>query len=189
MAKRVDLVGKNPYHLPKIISSHQGRAASSPLRDFLPGRRKLPRIFVIFLFSHFLLAAGASIAAAQPKFCTDQVFAPLSQGVAALRAGNDEAARTEFEKVIQIDRFNPYALNNLAVLAEKQGRLKEAMSYLLDAETYAAEYLHKTEEICEGGGLCLAVVPACEKGQRSSIAAIIHSNINLLRAKIGKAPN
>ncbi len=67
-----------------------------------------------------------------------QVFAPLSQGVAALRAGNDEAARTEFEKVIQIDRFNPYALNNLAVLAEKQGQLKEAMSYLLDAETYAA---------------------------------------------------
>ena len=91
------------------------------------------------------------------------------------------------KKYIKIDRFNPYALNNLAVLAEKQGKLKEAMAYLLDAETYAAEYLHKTEEICEGGGLCLAVCPSSQKSQASSIASIIHSNINLLRSKIGKA--
>jgi tetratricopeptide (TPR) repeat protein len=183
MAERIDSVRKNP-HLP-----YKGQAAGSPLRDLLPGWRKLPRILVIFLFSHFLLLTGVSLAAAQPRFCTEATLAPLSQGVAALRAGNDEAARTEFEKVIKIDRFNPYALNNLAVLAEKQGQLKEAMSYLLDAETYAAEYLDKTEEICESGGLCLAVVPSGEKGQRSSIAAIIHSNINLLRANIGKTPN
>jgi hypothetical protein len=74
-------------------------------------------------------------------------------------------------------------------LAEKQGKLKEAMAYLLDAETYAAEYLHKTGELCEAGGLCLAVVPATEKSQVSSIASLIHSNINLLRGKIGEAKN
>ena len=106
-----------------------------------------------------------------------------------MRAGNDDLARLEFEKVIKIDPYNPYALNNLAVLAEKQGKLKEAMAYLLDAETYAAEYLHKTEEICEAGGLCLAVAPATDKSQTSSIASVIHSNINLLREKIGKAKN
>jgi tetratricopeptide (TPR) repeat protein len=125
---------------------------------------------------------------AQPQHCTGAVFLPLSQGYEALRAGQDDQAWAEFEKVIKIDPYNPYALNNLAVLAEKQGKLKEAMAFLLDAETYAAEYLHKVDEICEGRGLCLAMVPSQQKGQTSSIASLIHGNINLLRTKIGKAP-
>jgi tetratricopeptide (TPR) repeat protein len=124
--------------------------------------------------------------AAQPHLCTDEVFAPLSLGYEALRAGKDDAARLEFEKVINIDRYNPFALNNLAVLAERQGKLKEAMAYLLEAETYAAEYKHKPDEVCDLGGLCLAVVPATNKSNTSSIASLIHSNINLLRIKIGK---
>jgi tetratricopeptide (TPR) repeat protein len=192
MAERVDLVGDNRYLLPNRRPSDKGRVSGSPPRDLPLERRKLPQFTVFFfplLFWLVLLLYHASLAVAQPAACTNEVFAPLAQGVAALRAGNDTAARAEFEKVIKIDRFNPYALNNLAVLAEKQGRWKEAMSYLLDAETYAAEYRHKTEEVCEGGGLCLAVVPSCQKGQNSSIAAIIHSNINLLRTEIGKAPN
>jgi tetratricopeptide (TPR) repeat protein len=146
------------------------------------------KLFVImFIFWSFFLSGGVWVAGAQPKFCTEEAFVPLAQGFAALRAGKDDLARSEFEKVIKIDRFNSYALNNLAVLAEKQGKLKEAMSYLLEAETYAAEYLHKTEEICEGGGLCLAVCPSSQMSQASSIASIIHSNINLLRSKTGKA--
>ena len=74
----------------------------------------------------------------------------------------------EFEKVITVDRYNPFALNNLAVLAERQGKLKEAMAYLLDAETYAAEYLHKPDEICEGGGLCLAVACHPKKSRQAA---------------------
>jgi tetratricopeptide (TPR) repeat protein len=127
-----------------------------------------------------------SLTVAQPHLCTDEVFAPLSRGYEALRAGKEDQARMEFEKVIKIDRYNPYALNNLAVLAEKKGKIKEAMAYLLDAETYAAEYLHKADEICEGGGLCLAVVPSTQKSQTSNIVSLVHSNINLLRTKIGK---
>lgn len=125
-------------------------------------------------------------AAAQPHLCTDEVFPPLAAGYAALRAGEEDKARAEFEKVLSIDAFNPYALNNLAVLTERQGKLKEAMAYLLTAETYAASYCHKLEEICEGGGLCLAVLPSNEKSPNSSIVAIIHSNIQLLRQKISK---
>ena len=118
------------------------------------------RQFLFLVILSFLILGGADVVRAQPKFCTDEIFVPLTRGFEALRAGNDDLARLEFEKVIKIDPYNPYALNNLAVLAEKQEKLKEAMAYLLDAETYAAEYLHKTEEICEAGGLCLAVVPA-----------------------------
>ena len=147
------------------------------------------RQLLILVIWSLLIFSGAGAVKAQPKFCTEEVFAPLTRGFEALRAGNDDLARLEFEKVIKIDPFNPYALNNLGVLAEKQGKLKEAMAYLLDAETYAAEYLHKTEEICEAGGLCLAVAPVPDKSQASSIASVIHSNINLLRVKIGKAQN
>jgi Tfp pilus assembly protein PilF len=147
------------------------------------------RQFLILVIWSFLILSVAGVVEAQPKFCSDEVFPLLTRGFEALRAGNDDLARSEFEKVIKIDPFNPYALNNLGVLAEKQGQLKEAMAYLLDAETYAAEYLHKTEELCEAGGLCLAVAPATEKSQVSSIASLIHSNINLLRVKIGKANN
>lgn len=126
-------------------------------------------------------------AAAQPHLCTDEVFPPLAAGYAALRAGQNEQAQREFEKVLGIDGFNPFALNNLAVLAEQQGRLKEAMEYLLRAETYAAAYCHQLEEICDVGGLCLAVAPGRGTSAGSSIAAIIHSNINLLKSKIGKS--
>lgn len=149
-------------------------------------RRLLRLLISAFVVWSLMCPVNSTPATAQPQLCTDEVLVPLSEGYAALRAGKDEQAGAEFEKVLKIDRYNPYALNNLAVLAEKKGKSKEAMAYLLDAETYAAEYLHKTDEICEGGGLCLAMVPSTQKGQTSSIAPLIHSNINLLRTKIGK---
>lgn len=127
--------------------------------------------------------------AAQPQLFSEDAFTPLSLGYEALKAGNLELAQQEFEKVLKIDRYNPYALNNLAVICEKQGRLKEAMAYLLEAETYAAEYHQKIEEICEIGGLCLAIKPTTARGGSSSIAPLIHGNINLLRIKIGKNKN
>jgi tetratricopeptide (TPR) repeat protein len=149
-------------------------------------RRPLKLVAMIVVGWSLLILGGGSWVGAQPHLCTDDVFAPLAKGYEALKTGNDELARLEFEKVIAVDRYNPFALNNLAVLAERQGKLKEAMAYLLDAETYAAEYLHKADEICEGGGLCLAAQPAAQKSQASSIASIIRSNINLLKNKIGK---
>ncbi len=126
---------------------------------------------------------------AQPQLFHEDAVTPLNRGYDALKAGDLELAQQEFEKVIKIDRYNPYALNNLAVIAEKQGKLKEAMAYLLEAETYAAEYTNKPEEICEVGGLCLAVKPTGERGGASSIAPLIHGNINLLRIKMGKTKN
>jgi tetratricopeptide (TPR) repeat protein len=152
-------------------------------------RRPLKLIAMIVIGWSLLIPGRTNWVSAQPHLCTDDVFAPLAQGYEALRAGNDEKARLEFEKVIAVDPYNPFALNNLAVLAERQGKLKEAMAYLLDAEIYAAEYLHQADEICEGGGLCLAARPTAQKSQTSSIASIIRSNIDLLRTKMSKASN
>jgi len=150
---------------------------------------RMHRVFLAVAVSAGMLAGLALTlpATAQPHLCTDEVFPPLAAGYMALQAGEDDKAREEFEKVLSFDAFNPYALNNLAVLAERQGKLKEAMAYLLTAETYAGSYCHRLAEICEGNGLCLAVLPSSDKGPNSSIAAIIHSNILLLKNKISKS--
>jgi len=134
-----------------------------------------------------MIFVGISPTAAQPHLYSDDLSAPLLRGFEALRTGNHEAARQEFERVIAIDPHNSYALNNLGVLEERKGNLREAMAYLLAAETYAAEYTHKLDEICGAGGMCLAVAPSSQKSAKSNITSIIHSNINLLRVKISKA--
>ncbi|MGQ9922249.1 MAG: tetratricopeptide repeat protein [Desulfobacca sp.] len=150
-------------------------------------RRSLALLAIFSLLWTLRGLFGAYPAATQPHLCTDDLLPPLAAGYAALRAGDAEKARGKFEEVLAVDGFNPYALNNLAVLAERQGKLKEAMAYLLTAETYAAGYCHRLEEICEGGGLCLAVLPSADKGPNSSIVAIIHNNIELLRNKISRS--
>jgi hypothetical protein len=103
-----------------------------------------------------------------------------------MKSGKTDAARAQLVQVIQADRYNPYALNNMAVISEQQGRLKEALAYLLDAETHAADYMEKPEELCHVGGLCVALKPSRVQGSRSSIAALIHGNINLLKIKIAE---
>jgi Tfp pilus assembly protein PilF len=123
---------------------------------------------------------------AQPRPMTDDIFTPLSQGYDFMKAGKADLAKMEFEKVVKLDRYNPFALNNLAVLSERQGNLKEAMAYLLDAETHAEEYLEKPDELCDIGGICMAIKPSKMKGGKSSIAPLVHGNINLLKIKIGK---
>jgi tetratricopeptide (TPR) repeat protein len=103
-----------------------------------------------------------------------------------MKSGKIGAARVQLEQVIQADPFNAYALNNLAVVSEQQGRLKEALAYLLDAETHAAEYTEKPEELCQVGGVCMALKPSQAQGSRSSIAALVHGNLNLLKIKIAQ---
>jgi len=49
----------------------------------------------------------------------DDVFTPISQGYDLIRDGKYEAARNEFGKAVKADRFNPFALNNMAVLEER----------------------------------------------------------------------
>lgn len=174
-------IGSSPAATPGAAGGHQRRGT----KVFRLAMNSATALVVLTVMLGLL---GAAPLGAQPHLCTEAVFEPLAKGYQALRAGNDDLARVEFDKVLQIDAYNPYALNNLAVLAERQGKLKEAMAYLLRAETYAAEYLHKPGELCEGGGLCVALAPSAEKGQASSIAAVVRSNIHLLRLKIGQAP-
>ncbi|MFA5111298.1 MAG: hypothetical protein WC443_07840 [Desulfobaccales bacterium] len=124
---------------------------------------------------------------AQPKggaLMTMDAFTPIAQGYDFVREGKYEAAKNEFAKAVKADRYNPFALNNMAVLEEREGKLNDALANLKDATTYADQYLDKVVQTCFAGGGCLAVKPLREKGEKSSIAPIVAENIKKLEAKI-----
>ncbi len=131
---------------------------------------------------------------AQPKggaLMAMDAFTPIAQGYDFVREGKYEAAKNQFAKAVKADRYNPFALNNMAVLEEREGKLNDALANLKDATTYADKYFDKVTQTCFAGGGCLAVKPLREKGAKSSIAPIIQENIQKLQAKIkatGTAP-
>jgi serine/threonine protein kinase/tetratricopeptide (TPR) repeat protein len=110
-------------------------------------------------------------------------FTPIVQGYDFIRQGEYETARNLFVLAVQRDRNNPFALNNLAVLKERQGKLNDALGTLKTASINADKYLDKVTQTCFAGGGSLAVKPMRDKGDRSSIAAIIRENIKKLETK------
>jgi Flp pilus assembly protein TadD len=138
-------------------------------------------VLIFILWRHLSAPAWA-----QPRLLSEDAYTPLSLSYQYMKSGKTDAARVQLEQVIRADRYNPYALNNLAVISEQQGRLKEALAYLLDAETSAADYTEEPEELCQVGGLCTALKPKRAQGSRSSIAALIRDNINFLKIKIAQ---
>jgi len=120
----------------------------------------------------------------------DDVFTPISKGYDFIRAGNYAAARGQFEIAVHVDKFNPFALNNLAVLDEREGKLNDALAQLKDALKYSDEYKDKISQTCFVGGGCMAVKPVHGFGvtetaaEKSSITPVIQENIQKLEAKI-----
>jgi Flp pilus assembly protein TadD len=143
-----------------------------------------------------LLAAGllfASVALAQERtgpraLMQEDVLTPIAKGYDLLRDGKYGAAEYQFKDALSRDRYNPFALNNLAVLQEKNGKLKDALAYLTDAKAHAPEYLNQMEQTCFVGGLCNAVKPLRKLGKTSVIAPIVDENYTKLQAKIAKNP-
>jgi hypothetical protein len=133
----------------------------------------------------FLLVASPVLA--QPKgggIMEEDVFTPIAKGYDLVRDGKYDAAKYEFETAVKRDRYNPFALNNLAVLEERAGHNNEAMAFLKDATTHAAEYKDKVVQTCFVGGGCLAVKPVRAAADKSEIAPIIQENISKLQAKM-----
>jgi len=111
-------------------------------------------------------------------------FTPIAQGYDFVREGKYAAAKNEFAKAVKAYLHNSFALNNMAVLEEREGKLNDALATLKDATTFADQYFDKVSQTCFAGGGCLAVKPLREKGTASSIAPIIQENIQKLEAKI-----
>ena len=145
------------------------------------------RKFVILTVVAALCLFMAMPVLAQPKggaLMEMDVFTPIAQGYDFVREGKYEAAKNEFAKAVKADRYNPFALNNLAVLEEREGKLNDALANLKDATTHAAEYKDKVVQTCFVGGGCLAIKPVRGAADKSEIAPIIQENIKKLEAKM-----
>jgi len=125
-------------------------------------------------------------APAQPRPMAEDVFTPLAQGYDFLQAGNYQAAQEAFETALKRDRYNPFALNNLAALKERQGRQQEALALLVDAQLNAKDYLDKVQQTCFVGGLCAGVKPVKGMGATSTIAEVVAGNLKRLQDKMAK---
>jgi tetratricopeptide (TPR) repeat protein len=145
------------------------------------------RTCVILLMVAALFLLVSSPVLAQPKsggIMEADVLTPIAKGYDLIRDGKYEAAKFEFESAVKKDRYNPFALNNLAVLDERDGKLNDALAHLKDATTHAAEYKNKVSQTCFVGGGCLAVRPLAGAAEKSEIAPIIQDNIKKLEAKM-----
>jgi hypothetical protein len=134
-----------------------------------------------------LCLAFAMPVLAQPKggaLMKMDVFTPIAKGYDFIRDGKYEAAKFQFATAVKRDPGNPFALNNMAVLQEREGKLNDALANLMDATTHAEAYKDKVSQTCFVGGGCLAVKPLRQAGSTSSIAPIVQQNIAKLKAKI-----
>lgn len=152
------------------------------------------RKYLVFTVVAALCLLMATPVLAQPKggaLMSEDAFTPIAAGYDFIRQGKYEAARDQFAKAVKADPGNSFALNNLAVLDEREGKLNDALAHLKDATIHADAYLDKVTQTCFAGGGCLAVKPLREAGEKSSIAPIVQENIAKLEAKIqatGTAP-
>lgn len=146
--------------------------------------RKLVGLMVVAL----LVMGLAVTVQAQPRPMAEDVFTPLAKGYDMLREGKYEAAEFQFKTALSRDTRNPFALNNLAAIEEKKGKLKDAVAYLEGATMYAKDYLDKVEQTCFVGGLCNAVKPVQILGTESAIAPIVAENLKKLKEKVAATP-
>jgi tetratricopeptide (TPR) repeat protein len=149
--------------------------------------RHLNKLALAAFFGLHLLFLS-DLALAQPRPMAEDVFTPIAQGYDLMREGKYQAAQYEFETALKRDRYNPFALNNLAALKEQQGHLQEALAFLVDAQANAKDYHDKVEQTCFTGGLCAGVKPVKAVGPTSTIAGIIDENLKRLQDKMAKSP-
>ncbi len=145
-----------------------------------------------FMLTAMILAL--SLACAIPVFAQQggtvrglmpvDVYTPINKGYAFVQQGNYAAAKDQFAIATKLDELNPFALNNLAVLDERDGRLNDALAHLKDATIHAAEYRDKVSQTCFVAGSCMAVKPLRKAATTSEILPIIQDNITKLEAKI-----
>lgn len=143
-------------------------------------------VLALSVLAMFLVVTSSALA--QPRIMPEDVFTPLTKGYDLMREGKYEAAEFEFKSALSKDRYNPFALNNLAAIKAQQGKLKDALAYLTDAQTYAKDYLQKYQQVCFTEGLCTGVKPVKEVGNESAIAKVIGENMAKLKAKIAATP-
>ncbi|MEW6388053.1 MAG: hypothetical protein AB1491_11105 [Thermodesulfobacteriota bacterium] len=144
---------------------------------------------VLAIMAAFCLSLSVTPVIAQPQPMAEDIYTPLNRGYDFMAAGQYDLAKKEFEKVIKADRYNPYANNNLAAIAEREGQPQVALGYLKAAMEKVTQYPYKVgKQVCFTGGLCTAVKPERDAASKTgeSIAAVIGDNIKKMSQKAKK---
>ena len=144
---------------------------------------------ILAVVAAMCLFASVSAVVAQPQPMAEDTFTPLNRGYDFMAAGQYDLAKKEFETVIKTDRYNPYANNNLAAIAERENQPQVALGYLKTAMEKVAQYPYRVaKQVCFTGGLCTAVKPEKDAAGKTgeSIAAVIGDNIKKLSEKAKK---
>ena len=141
-----------------------------------------------------MIAAGEGKTQAQPPqaqpskppLMKQEAFTALVKGYDLFRERKYKAAEEQFQKALKADPHNPFALNNLAALSERQGKPKEAMGLLLPALYYAPLYNDKLEQVVFPGGLTAAAKPLREREEApdNTIGQVVNQNRIELGSKI-----
>jgi tetratricopeptide (TPR) repeat protein len=139
-----------------------------------------------------LLLASFSPALAQPRPMDVDILTPLNRGYDLMAEGKYDLAKLEFEKVIKADQYNPIANNNLAAIAEREGKPQVAMGYLKTAMEKVGQYPYRVkDQVCFAGGLCTAIRPVYDPEPQhgptgQSVAAVLGDNLKKLSEKKAK---
>ena len=152
-------------------------------------RRNFMVLSILAVMAAMCLSVSVSSVLAQPQPMAEDVYTPLNRGYDFMAAGQYDLAKKEFEKVIQNDRYNPYANNNLADIAEREGQPQVALGYLKTGMEKVAQYPYRTaKQVCFAGGLCTAVKPEKDATAKTgeSIAAVLGDNLKKLSEKAKK---
>ena len=127
---------------------------------------KWTTVLALTILALFLVSTVSVFA--QPRIMKEDVFTPLDQGFDFMRNGKYDAAENQFKIALSRDRFNPFALNNLAAIRSQEGKLKDAMAFLTDAGKYANDYKYKVSQVCFTAGLCTGVKPVKDMAANSA---------------------
>jgi tetratricopeptide (TPR) repeat protein len=119
----------------------------------------------------------------------EDVYTPIAKGYELIRDGKYEAAKKEFDNALKLDPNNPFALNNLAVIEEREGNHNKALAILKDALVQATDYKDQIAQPCLASGSIIAVRPMRGVAKKSQIVSIIGENLKKIKANIEYGPH
>jgi len=101
----------------------------------------------------------------------------LNTGYDLLEQGKFAQAQTVFEEVLRQDPGHPLALNNLAAILVKQGKLDQALASLKRAVPRAAGFKVSLNRVCNVDGVCAARRLGEEQFGTEDLEGVVKSNI------------
>jgi Flp pilus assembly protein TadD len=144
--------------------------------------KKLSSLLSILVWVVVLSLPGSALA---QRAAINQM---LNTGYDLLEQGQTSQAQKIFAAALQQDPGNPLALNNLAAVMVKEGKLKQALAYLNQALPRAKGYTVALNRVCSVEGVCAAVKAREEGFGSEDLEPVIKVNILMVQMALAVPP-